>query len=94
MPDLKRTLLGLVSDLIRRRAIRQIGPAARMWNAKVPMHEVTVRRESSQQGDYSERLIALLATGVQRLLEKRAVTLDFGADESVTTTCPDAGEEE
>ena len=42
----------------------------------------------------SERLITLLATGLERLFEKEREhdgAVDFGVDESVTTTCPDDG---
>ena len=56
------------------------------------MREVVVHWQKPEERDPSqERLVALLAGGLQRLFEQRAVVVDFGADESVTTTCPDDG---
>ena len=63
------------------------------------MRKVQVRRTKEQtEGKDSERLVSLLAAGLDRLLTKHAQTgevVDFSADESVTTTCPEgAGGEE
>ena len=59
------------------------------------MREVVVHQGKSDTGTAaSERLVSLLATGLERLFEKerrKAGALDFDADESVTTTCPDDG---
>ena len=59
------------------------------------LREVVVRLQKfEERSPVQERLITLLATGLERLFEKErgvAGALDFGADESVTTTCPDDG---
>jgi hypothetical protein len=58
------------------------------------LREVVVRQITSDSGTaVSERLVSLLAAGLMRLVEKEraAREVDFGADESVTTTCPDLG---
>ena len=60
------------------------------------MREVIVRQSKPEDPTAaSDRLVGLLAAGLQRLLEKEraARDVDFSADESVTTTCPDAGRE-
>lgn len=56
------------------------------------LREVIVRWQKTEgHSSTQERFAALLATGLQRLFEQRAGAVDFGADESVTTTCPDEG---
>jgi len=53
-----------------------------------------VRQSKSDTGTTTnERLVSLLAAGLERLVEKQQVSrdVDFGADESVTTACPDDG---
>ncbi|HLF76436.1 MAG TPA: hypothetical protein VJB57_03010 [Dehalococcoidia bacterium] len=60
------------------------------------MREVVVRQGKSDTGAAtSERLVSLLAAGLERLVQKQRVfrDVDFRADESVTTTCPNAGRE-
>jgi len=46
-------------------------------------------KQEPRSGD-QDRLVALLATGLERLLQKRALEndVDFVADVSVTTDCP------
>ncbi len=61
------------------------------------MREVVVHQSKSDTGTTaSERLVSLLAAGLERLLEKQQVArdVDFGAHESVTTSCPKRGREE
>ena len=61
------------------------------------MREVVVRQSKSDTGTATnERLVSLLATGIERLVEKERASqdVDFTAHESVTTTWPDQGEEE
>ena len=62
------------------------------------MRKVIVRQARQPEVTDQERLVSLLATGLQRLLEKDGVraprAVDFGAGQSVTTTCPNGGGEE
>ncbi len=59
------------------------------------MREVVLRQgKSKTETAVRERLVRLLAIGLERLVEKErreADAVDFGADESVTTDCPDDG---
>lgn len=53
------------------------------------MRKVTVQQSNGTECS-EERLVRLLAAGLERLLEKkRAQVVDLAPRESVTTTCPD-----
>ena len=58
---------------------------------KVVVHQAKPDHESATD----ERLVSLLVTGLQRLLDKEGVSspanVDFRAEPSVTTTCPIKG---
>lgn len=58
------------------------------------MRKVVLRQGKSGSSD-NERLVSLLATGLERFFEKQGqiapTAVDFGGDESVTTTCPAEG---
>ena len=61
------------------------------------MRKVSVRQSKQEPGSGDQdRLVALVATGLQRLLQKQDLErgVDFRADESVTTTCPGDGARE
>jgi hypothetical protein len=55
------------------------------------MREIVVK--PTNKNEERQRLVALLATGLERLLTSQRV-VDFTAGESVTTTCPEAGRKE
>jgi hypothetical protein len=58
------------------------------------LREVFIRASSTRDDmQIRDRLVALIATGLQRLLEKErgSSAVDYRADESVTTTCPHTG---
>ena len=63
------------------------------------MRKVVVRQAKPNVNCAAEqRLVSLLATGLERLLQKErassAEDVDFSGEQSVTTTCPNGGGEE
>jgi hypothetical protein len=50
------------------------------------------RAKQDEEETANARLIDLVATALQRFFEKQTPqAVDFGRDQSVTTTCPDGG---
>jgi len=62
------------------------------------MRKVVVRQsDQTSEPEVEDRLISLLATGLERLFKRKADAandVDFGGRQSVTTDCPDAKGEE
>ncbi len=63
----------------------------RAMKAVVQLQETVENQDDVSRGE-TQRLTALLSTGLQRYFEKQPrLTVDLPRDESVTTTCPDDG---
>jgi hypothetical protein len=54
------------------------------------MRRVIVKKARPTSANDAARVVGLLATGLERLLTSRLGTVDLPADESVTTTYPEA----